>query len=198
MRETMMRLQEKFRTPRLLLTRIGPDDLDEMIGMHRDARLAQALGGMESESGIARLLEEFAQQWETDGFGWWSVRDPASGRFVGRGGLRRVRIDDIAEVEVGFVLVPEYWNRGIATELARVSVAQGFVRLALPDVVGFAPPGNYALRRVMEKTGLIQERELVREGAPQMLYRLTSTAWLVGAHASAGVRPRATEELVAG
>ena len=194
----MMRLQEKFRTARLLLTRIGLDDLDEMVGMYREPRMAQALGGLETERRIASLVEKLAQQWEADGFGWWSVRDPANGRFIGRGGLRQVTIDDIPEVQVGFALVPEYWNRGFATELARVSVAQGFVRLALQEVVGLALPGNSASRRVMEKTGLVPEREVMREGVEQVLYRLTSTAWLGGARANAGVQPRATEELIAG
>jgi ribosomal-protein-alanine N-acetyltransferase len=134
MREKIMRLQEKFRTPRLLLTRVGQDDFKDMLGMYRDAQVAQALGRVRPESEIAALVEKLAQQWDTHGFGWWTVRDPASGRFMGRGGLRQVTIDNAPEVEVGYTLLPEFWNRGFATELARVSVAQGFVRLALAEV----------------------------------------------------------------
>lgn len=194
----MMRLQERFRTPRLLLTRIGAGDLDDMLAMYSDARVARALGGAQPESDIAALVDRLAQQWDTHGFGWWTVRDPASGRFIGRGGLRRVTIDDVPEVEVGYALVPEYWNRGLATELARVSVAQGFVRLALADVVSFTLQANHGSRRVMEKTGLHYERDVARAGMQQVLYRLTSTAWLAGVHGIAGARTRAAEELVPG
>lgn len=193
-----MRLQEKFRTPRLLLTRIGRDDFNDMLGMHGDAQVARALGGVRTESEIAALVEKLAQQWDTHGFGWWTVRDPASGRFMGRGGLRQVTIDNAPEVEVGYTLLPEFWNRGFATELARVSVAQGFVRLALAEVVSFTLPANHGSRRVMEKTGLRYEREVAHAGMQHVLYRLTSASWRAGLPAAVAPPPRPVEELVAG
>ena len=193
-----MRLQEKFRTPRLLLTRIGRDDLDDMLAMHREARVARALGGMRPESEIAALLENLVKQWDTHGFGWWSVRDPDTARFMGRGGLRQVKIDNASEVEVGYALLPEFWNRGLATELARVSVAQGFVRLGLAEVVSLTLPGNHGSRRVMEKTGMSYERDVAHVGMQHVLYRLTSASWRAGLPAAATRSARPTEELVAG
>lgn len=192
-----MRLQEKFRTPRLLLTRIGRSDLDDMVGMYRDTQVARALGGARSETEVALLVEKLAQQWDRHGFGWWAVRDPVSGRFMGRGGLRSVKIDDASEVEVGYALHPEFWNRGLATELARVSVAQGFVRLGLAEVVSLTLPANHDARRVMEKTGLRYERDVAHAGMPHVLYRLTSAWWRAGLPAAV-VRTRSAGELVAG
>lgn len=193
-----MRLQEKFRTPRLLLTRIGQDDLGDMLGMYREAHVARALGGTRPDGEIAALVEKLAKQWDAHGFGWWTVRDPVTGRFMGRGGLRQVKIDDASEVEVGYALLPEFWNRGLATELARVSVAQGFVRLALAEVVSLTLPANHGSRRVMEKTGLCYERELAHAGMQHVLYRLTSASWRAGLPAAAGSHTRPAEELVAG
>jgi RimJ/RimL family protein N-acetyltransferase len=192
----MMRLQEKFRTPRLLLTRIGHDDLDDMLAMHRDARVAEALGGMHPASAVTALIERLVQQWETHGFGWWTMRDPVTGRYIGRGGLRPLTLAHVAEVELGSALLPEFWNRGLATELARVSVAQGFVRLGLAEVVSLTLPTNHGSRRVMEKTGMRYEREIVHAGRPHLLYRLTSASWRAGSPAARSAHP--AEELVAG
>jgi RimJ/RimL family protein N-acetyltransferase len=180
------------------LTRIGQDDFDDMLGMYREAHVARALGGTPPDGEIAALVEKLAQQWDAHGFGWWTVRDPGTGRFMGRGGLRQVKIDDASEVEVGYALLPEFWNRGLATELARVSVAQGFVRLALAEVVSLTPPTNHGSRRVMEKTGLCYERELAHAGMQHVLYRLTSASWRAGLPAAAGPHTRPAEELVAG
>jgi RimJ/RimL family protein N-acetyltransferase len=195
--KTMMRLPERFRTPRLLLTRIGPNDLQDMLGMHREAQVAGGLGGIRPQGEIVAHVESLASEWDRQGYGWWAVRDPESGRFIGRGGLRPVTIDGAGEVELGYALLPEYWNRGLATELSRVSVAQGFVRLDLADVVGFTLPVNHGSRRVLEKTGLRFERSITHAGAQHALYRLTAASWRVGLPA-APARDRRQEELVAG
>ena len=194
----MMRLQERFRTPRLLLTRIGPDDLGDMLGLHREAQVARALGGAQADGEIATLVGTLATQWDQHGFGWWAVRDPATGRFIGRGGLRRVNVDSAHEVDLGYALLPEFWNRGLATELCRVSVAQGFVRLGLADIVSFTLPENRGSRRVMEKTGMRYEREIVHGGMQHVLYRLTAACWRTSLPAASARNTRPSGELVAG
>lgn len=194
----MMQLQERFRTPRLLLTRIMPVDLDDMRGMHREPQVARALGGEQADGRIATLVEALATQWDQHGFGWWAIRDPATGRFMGRGGLRRVSVDHAPEVELGYALLPEFWNRGLASELSRVSVAQGFVRLGLSEIVGFTLPANQASRRVLEKTGMHYERDIARDGVRHVLYRLTAASWRAGTHATATRSGHPAQELVAG
>lgn len=194
----MMQLQERFRTPRLLLTRIVPDDLDDMLGMHQEAQVAQALGDAQADGEIAALVEKLATQWDQHGFGWWAIRDPATGRFIGRGGLRRVTVDNAPEVEVGYALLPEFWNRGLATELSRVSVAQGFVRLGLSEIVGFTLPANRGSRRVMDKTGMRYERDIARGGVRHVLYRLTAASWRADSPAAATRSKDPVQELVAG
>jgi ribosomal-protein-alanine N-acetyltransferase len=191
----MIELPERFRTPRLLLTRIGPDDLHDMLRLYRETQAAAGPGPARPDGDIATHLERLAGEWEREGFGWWAVRDPASGRFIGRGGLRPLVLEGAAEAELGCALLPEYWNRGLATELARVSVAQGFVRLHLAEVVGLAPPSNQGARRVMEKAGLRFERGITHAGAQHALYRLTAASWRTGAARPDERRP---EELVAG
>jgi ribosomal-protein-alanine N-acetyltransferase len=179
-----------------MLTRIGPHDLDDMLGLHRE--VAAALGGARADGEIAALVGELGRQWDQHGFGWWAIRDPHTGRFVGRGGLRRVSIENTPEVELGYALLPGFWNRGLATELARVSVAQGFVRLGLADVVGLTLPANRGSRRVMEKTGLRYERNIAHAGMEHALYRLTTAAWRAGLSKASAPSRRPDEELVAG
>jgi RimJ/RimL family protein N-acetyltransferase len=75
-------------------------------------------------------------------------------------------------VEVAYALLPEFWGRGLATELARESVRTAFEVLGLDDVVCFALPTNRASRRVMEKVGFRYERDVVYHGLPHVFYRL--------------------------
>lgn len=196
--KTMMQLPERFRTPRLLLTRIGPDDLQDLLCLHREAQVTEGLGGARPDGELFAHLEHLAGEWNHHGFGWWALRDPVSGCFIGRGGLRPVTLDGVAEVELGYALLPEYWNRGLATELARVSVAQGFVRLHLAEVVGFTLPVNHGARRVLEKTGLRFECNITHGGVQHVLYRLTAASWRMGLPTAHAPSDRRQEELVAG
>lgn len=172
-----MGLPETFRTSRLLLTRISADDAADLVTMQRDPGVAATLGGMRAEDEIEADAQMLAAQWDAHGFGWWAVREPGTGRFIGRGGLRYATVGAERAIEVGFGFMPEFWGRGLATELARVSVAQGIVRLGAAEIVSFTLPSNAASRRVMEKTGFAYERDIEHAGMPHVLYRLTAESW---------------------
>lgn len=181
-----MGLPERFRTRRMLLTRIGAADLDDMLRMHRDERVTRALGGPRPEAAVEALVRDLDAHWTQHGYGWWILRDPDSGRFMGRGGLRRVQVAGEAEVEVAYGLMPDYWGQGFATEFTRVAVAQGFVELGLGDIVAYTLPGNRASRRVMERARFSFERDIEHAGLHHVLYRLTATAWIGGPQAHGG------------
>ena len=172
-----MTISAKFRTRRLLLTRIERTDFADLMRLHRDPRVTEMLGGSRADGEWAALADECASHWVRHGFGWWVARDPRSGKFIGRGGLRRLELAGRIETEVGYGILPEYWGRGYATELVQVAVAQGFVRLGLTDIISFAQPSNEASRRVMEKTGFAYERDIDHAGRPHVLYRGTAASW---------------------
>ena len=173
-----MKLAETFRTPRLLLTRFAAEDAGDLVAMHRNPRVAEALGRLPPDAGAhAAAAQALAAHWDEHGFGWWTVREPATGRFIGRGGLRFLTLGAKREIEAGFGLIPEFWGRGLATELVRVAVAQGIVRLGTDEIVGITLPANAASRRVMEKAGFTLDREIARAGLPHVLYRIAAQAW---------------------
>src|SRR5262249_15516582 len=128
-----MHCLKEHQTPRLHLSRIRAEDLDDLTRMHTDARVMATLGGVRSPAQTAEWLGRHLEHWRQYGFGLWTAHDRLTGRFAGRGGLHHVTIDDRDEVEVGYSLLPEFWGRGLATELARESVRAAFVVLCLPE-----------------------------------------------------------------
>jgi RimJ/RimL family protein N-acetyltransferase len=132
---------------------------------------------MRSDEWIAEYLEHQIAHWDQHGFGFWTMREPDGGRFVGRGGLRHVTIDDRLEIEVGYGLLTEFWGRGLATELAIESVRTAFAELQLAELVCFTRPTNLASQRVMEKAGFRYERDFTYADLPHRLYRLSATVW---------------------
>jgi ribosomal-protein-alanine N-acetyltransferase len=177
-----MRFVEAFRTERLNAERLREGDLGDLRRMHRDARVMATLapagapdGGLLSDEETQRFLHKHLTHWDRYGYGLWAFRDSADGRFVGRGGLYNARVGGNDEVELAYALVAEYWNRGLATEMAEAMLAIAFERLGLTDVVCFTLATNRASQRVMEKAGFEYERDVVHAGLPHVLYRIRAS-----------------------
>jgi len=140
--------------------------------MHADPRVMATLGGVRSDEKTEEFLRGAIAHWERYGFGFWTLRDAATGQFAGRGGLLHTAAGGGDDVEVAYAFLPEFWGRGLATELARESVRVAFEVLGLPDVVCFALATNRASRRVMEKVGFRYERDVTYQGLRHAFYRM--------------------------
>jgi RimJ/RimL family protein N-acetyltransferase len=78
----------------------------------------------------------------------------------------------VDEVEVGYGFMPEYWGRGLATEIAQACIRLGFNQLGLKTLVAVTTHANVASQYVMRKAGMIYDRDIVHAGAPHVLYRI--------------------------
>ena len=83
-----------------------------------------------------------------------------------------------AEVEIGYRLHPDYWNRGLITEAARAVRDHTFADLKLPRVISLIHPENIPSRRVAEKNGMKVEKEITFRGFPTLVYTITREEWL--------------------
>ncbi|RIK76346.1 MAG: GNAT family N-acetyltransferase [Planctomycetota bacterium] len=171
---------DEIYTRRLALRRTRRGDLDDYVRLFRDPRVAATLGPARSAAQTAEIVENAIAHWQEHGFGLWTARDRPSGAFVGRGGLRKAMVEGRSEVEVAYALTPEYWGRGLATELAIESVRAAFAELQLAELVCFTTPANRASQRVMEKAGFRYERDITHADLPHVLYRHTQQAWEAG------------------
>lgn len=139
--------------------------------MHRDPAVMTSLGGLRSDEETASYLRDNLDHWDRYGYGMWLFRDGTNRRFVGRAGVRNTHVGGNDEVELAYALMAEYWNRGLATEMAREILDLASERLGLTDIVCFTLPTNLASRRVMEKAGFTYEGEVIHAGLPHVLYR---------------------------
>lgn len=162
---------ESFRTERLVAERLDARHLHELLRMHGSRRVMATLGGVRDAPETGAMLETWLAHWDRHGFGLWIFREAASGEFAGRAGLQRVRIEGGDEVELAYALMPGFWDRGLATEMAARLVDLAFGELALPELVSFTLPGNRRSRRVMEKVGFAYERDILHAGLLHVLCR---------------------------
>jgi RimJ/RimL family protein N-acetyltransferase len=158
-------------TPRLIGRPPTPADFSLLCQLHQNAAVTATLGGSLSDEQVRQRLADHIAHFNRHGYGLWIFCSKADGSFVGRGGLRNVFVGGHDEVEVGYALLPEFWNQGLATEIAQASVKIGFGECQLSQLVSFTLPTNVPSQRVMEKAGFHFERDIVYKDLPHVLYR---------------------------
>jgi ribosomal-protein-alanine N-acetyltransferase len=146
----------EIETERLLLRGWSEGDIEALERVVGHPLVRGALRRRRASRNQVRIgLEKIRRHWERHGFGPWAAVDKDSGRLIGHIGLEHM--DDWPlehKVEVGWVLHPYYWGRGLATEGGRASVEFGLEKAALDRIISTTFPGHLASRRVMEKCGL--------------------------------------------
>ena len=165
-----------FETTRLRAEPLAGSHRAELAAFHRNERVMATLGGVAKEEETAEWVERNVEHWAEHGFGIFVFRDRETGELVARAGIRRIELGGRDEVEIAYAVMPERWGEGLATEIADTLVALAFERLGLADVVAVTLPTNAASRRVMEKAGLVYERDVEHAGQTHVLYRRSAGA----------------------
>jgi [ribosomal protein S5]-alanine N-acetyltransferase len=162
---------DAFSTPRLLAERLESRHLNDIRMMDQNELFMEKLGGVRNEAASVQYLERNLAHWEAYGFGLWVLRDRPSGIVIGRAVLRHLQVAGGDEVEVGYGFMPEYWGRGLATEITVACLQIARDSLGLESVVAITLPSNTGSQRVMQKAGLEYECEIIHEGVLHVLFR---------------------------
>jgi RimJ/RimL family protein N-acetyltransferase len=138
-------------TPRLLLRTIRLADVDDLLAIYSDERVAFfALPSTESREEVAASIAN-ARPWRERPHFMVEFK----GRVVGDVVLEIDTRDLVANL--GYCTAREFWGRGFATEAARAVVDYGFTTFGLAKICARADPRNVRSVRVMEKLGMTRE-----------------------------------------
>jgi RimJ/RimL family protein N-acetyltransferase len=155
-------------------------DFDAMCALESDPDVQKTLFGIVRTADETReRLERFIGDWERDGFGQWAFRANEDDDFVGVCGLYHGRVPHVDGLEVGYVLRPRYWGRGLATEMTTAVVRYAFDVLGVSVLCAMLQPDNAASVRVLEKSGLRRSADFVyRDELLSASFAVTRDEWL--------------------
>lgn len=165
-------------TSRLTLRPFREDDVDvlaELMANHDFMRFS--LGVYTREQTIGFLDKLLALQNENKPSLFAAVLR-SNGMLLGYCGFYHQHIDGTEEIEIGYRMHPDYWNKGLATEAARTVRDHAFRDLKLPRVISLMHPENIASRRVVEKIGMTLEKQTIYRGFPTNVFSLFRDRWL--------------------
>jgi ribosomal-protein-alanine N-acetyltransferase len=140
-------------TDRLVLRRLAPDDFDALARIFNNPNVMKYLGlegSPMSREETETFLHSINRHWERHGFGRWIVVAKENNQVIGCSGLRSYE----GTAELVYLIDEPYWDKGLATEIARACLEFGFTRRGFQKIIAFARPGNAPSRKVMEKIGM--------------------------------------------
>ncbi|MBV2148419.1 GNAT family N-acetyltransferase [Sphingobium sp. AS12] len=155
-------------TDRLILRPHGLADYSACCALWGDEAVIRHIGGSPQDAQAVwfRLLR-YAGMWSLLDYGMWVMEDRATGAVIGEAGLLSAarglpELDGVPEA--GWVLGPQAWGRGLATEAMAAVLGWANANLDGTAIRCIIEPDNGASIRVAEKLGFTELGDAVLGG----------------------------------
>lgn len=196
------RVQPSFRTPRLSLRPIGPADRDSLHSVFVDPDVRKYLldGQVVTAEWVDEEIRRSRALFRGRGCGLWGVRpgSPEGGAtfgsqeggaasLIGFAGIRP--FFEPPRLQLLYGLAPGWWGMGLATEAAAAVVSYLFHGLGWDRIEAATDRPNTASVRVLERLGMVLEKETDEGEAGTLFYVLPRSSWAPGLHAAGTEKP---------
>ena len=148
-------------TRRLTLRLIAAEDAAFILKLLNEPSFLRFIG----DRGVRNLDDARAYiekgpitSYERHGLGLWLVQLREGGTPIGMCGL--LKRDNLDDIDIGFAYLPEYWGQGYGYEAAAAVMDHGRRVLGIPRIVAIVSPDNAGSIRLLEKIGLMFERNI--------------------------------------
>jgi len=174
----------ELQTERLILRSFREEDVDAMAELFANPDFMRFSLGVFTERKKTVEFIEKVMGWDRAGMpSQFAVVLRGQHAVIGYCGFHH-HPEVPGEIEIGYRLHPDYWNKGLITEAARAVRDHAFADLKLPRVISLIHPENIPSRRVAEKNGMKVEKEITFRGFPTLVYAIIREQWLANRDAS--------------
>jgi ribosomal-protein-alanine N-acetyltransferase len=149
----------QIETDRLLLRKLKNEDADEIFELRSDENVMKYIG----KDPITSINEaiEFIQLVNNSlitnfGISWAITLKENPKKLIGTIGHWRL-IKEHYRSEVGYMLSPQFWKKGIMKEALIKVIDYGFNEMKLHSIEAHINPENIASAAILETTGFIRE-----------------------------------------
>jgi len=163
-----------LQTDRLILRPHGVADYPACCALWADADVVRHIGGSPQDAQAVwfRLLR-YAGMWSLLGYGMWVMEDRATGTLIGEAGLLSAArgLPELEGVpEAGWVLGPQAWGRGLATEAMTAVLGWADANLDAAKIRCIIGPDNGASIKVAGKLGFAEFGDAMLAGKAIRLF----------------------------
>jgi len=104
-------------------------------------------------------------------FGNFKILDASSERFIGLAKLE-IKEDDMTKAELGYMILPEYWGKRIASFVAKQLIQIAISQKVLRKLFAIIDPKNIPSRKVLVNNGFVSKEFKDFDGLPGEILEL--------------------------
>jgi RimJ/RimL family protein N-acetyltransferase len=160
-------------TERLTLTPVQETDCPDLCALWGDPVFAASIfpAPLSPEDVWFRLLRDLGH-WQVKGYGNWSIRETATGDYVGSVGVldyRRILDPAFDAPELGWGVAPRFQGKGLAFEAVSAALNWCDDTLNAPRTVCMISPDNAPSHALTARAGYSPYVETTYKGSPVVL-----------------------------
>lgn len=143
---------------RLIYKRIVPENAQDMYDYSKLEEVTRYLLWTPHTclTQTEKYIKLLQKKYDNGSFWDFGLNCKQDNRFIGTCGITSVE-DEASTIEIGYVLAPEYWGKGIATEAAKTVMRYCFEIFGVQRICGKFMEGNDGSMHVMTKLGMTLE-----------------------------------------
>lgn len=145
-------------TERLVLRKITDEDLTDYHVLRNDVEAMKYLNKEEPQTieFIQNLIQKIDTGIQNNTAINWAISLKEKPTLIGSIGFHYINLDH-HRAEIGYMLLPNYWQQGITNEAIKAVIHFGFTLMKLHSIEAHINPENQASRNLLLKNGFIKE-----------------------------------------
>lgn len=145
-------------TERLLLRKIDEGDIDMLLRIRSDINVMRYVDKppAKTREDVLPLYNSMKEGVENNTGISWVITLKETGEMIGQIGFWRIDTDN-HRGEIGYMLRPEFFGKGLGSEAIKASLDHGFKCLKFHSVEANVNTGNKASIKILEKHGFVKE-----------------------------------------
>lgn len=159
-----------LKTQRLLLRRLNVEDAPFILTLLNEPSFIRYIGDKsvrDVEAARQYILNGPVASYVRHGFGLNLVELNESHTPIGICGL--LKRDELPDPDIGFALIPDFWNKGLAFEAATAVLQDARERFTLERILAITSLDNEASINLLQRLGFKFERVIqLTEGGEQL------------------------------
>jgi RimJ/RimL family protein N-acetyltransferase len=147
-----------FETERLFLRPLSIEDAQFILALLNEPSFLRYIGdkNVRDLNGAQQyILNGPIASYKQNGFGLYLVELRESRTPIGMCGL--LKREELADVDIGFAFLPDFWNQGFASEAAAAVLEYAQQTLKLKRIVAITNPDNDASIKLLQRMGFTFE-----------------------------------------
>lgn len=162
-------------TKNLFLTRFQEEDLPEVFQLLSSPEVMRfSLHGPYSKEKCLAFIQAQEKSFTDNGHCLLKISLKSNNAFIGYCGITNQTIDNNIEKEIGYRILPAYWNYGYATEASKAIINWAKENRLTSRMIAIIESENYPSIKVALKIGMKLEKEsLYAERVPVLIYSMS-------------------------